>query len=186
MRQTLVTPPAAEPVALSEAKSQCRVTSTAEDAYIAGLIEAARQHVEKQTGRIIAEQTWRLTLGKFANEITLPQSPLIAVNEVTYLDVAGASQTLSASVYTVDTTSTPGRIVLASDQDWPEVFESVNAVQIEYRAGYSTAPAALKHAILLLVGHWFAHREAVGETTKELPLAVDALLKNYRAYGFVA
>jgi len=186
MRQTLVTPAASQPVTLSEAKAQCRVLSNDEDAYINGLIAAATAHAEKQTGRAILPQTWRLTLERFENEITLPQSPLRSVASVSYLDAAGASQTLANSVYTVDVTSTPGRIVLAKDQEWPETLESVNAVTIEYEAGYTVAPAPIKHAILLLIGHWFAHREAVGEAAEELPLAVDALLVNFRAYGFVA
>ena len=188
MRQTLVTPAASQPVTLAEAKAQCRVLSSDEDTYLNGLIAAATTHVEKQTGRAILAQTWRLTLEGFADEITLPQSPLRSVASVTYLPPVGAAQTLSSSVYTVDTTSTPGRIVLAVDQEWPETLDSVNAVTIEYQAGYDAAPAPIKHAILLLIAHWFAHREAVnvGNITSELPMAVDALLKNYRAYGFVA
>jgi len=188
MRQTLVTPAASQPVTLAEAKAQCRVLSNDEDIYLEGLIAAATAHVEKQTGRAILPQTWRLTLDRFVDEITLPQSPLRSVASVTYLPPVGAAQTLASSVYTVDTTSTPGRIVLAPDQDWPETLDSVNAVVIDYDAGYTTAPAPLKHAILLLAGHWFENREAVnmGNITSELPMAVNALLTNFRAYGFVA
>ena len=188
MRQTLVTPAASQPVTLAEAKVQCRVLHNDEDALITGLIAAATAHVEKQTGRAILAQTWRLTLEGFADSITLPQSPLRSVTSVKYLNAAGTEQTLASSVYVVDATSTPGRIVLAADNDWPVTADSPNAVVVEYQAGYDAAPAPIKHAILLLIGHWFANREAVnvGNITSELPLAVDALLKNFRAYGFVA
>lgn len=44
----------------------------------------------------------------------------------------------------------------------------------------------LRLAMLLLVGHWFKHREAVTEATSSgsvaLPLAVDALVGPYRWY----
>jgi uncharacterized phiE125 gp8 family phage protein len=188
MRQTLVTPAASQPVTLTEAKAQCRVLHTDEDTFLTGLIAAATAHVEKQTGRAILPQTWRLTLERFEDEITLPQSPLRSVASVKYLDAAGAEQTLPSSFYVADTTSTPGRIVLAADKDWPVTADSPNAVVIEYEAGYAAAPAPIKHAILLLVGHWYANREAVvvGSINSDLRMAVDALLVNYRAYGFVA
>lgn len=43
----------------------------------------------------------------------------------------------------------------------------------------------VRTAMLLLVGHWYANREAVvsGNTPAELPLAVEALLQPYRIYG---
>lgn len=42
----------------------------------------------------------------------------------------------------------------------------------------------IRLVILLLVGHWYANREAVSDkNTSEMPLAVDALLQPYRIYG---
>lgn len=42
----------------------------------------------------------------------------------------------------------------------------------------------IRLVILLLVGHWYANREAVSEQKKsEIPLAVDALLQPYKVYG---
>ncbi|GJK86863.1 MULTISPECIES: head-tail connector protein [Citrobacter] len=43
----------------------------------------------------------------------------------------------------------------------------------------------VKAAILLLVGHWYANREAVniGNITTEIPFTVEALLQPYRIYG---
>lgn len=41
-----------------------------------------------------------------------------------------------------------------------------------------------RHAILLLVGHWYASREAVSYgTPKTLPLGYDYLVANLRNYG---
>jgi hypothetical protein len=43
-------------------------------------------------------------------------------------------------------------------------------------------PQAIKQAALLLVGHWYANREAVsiGESVAEIPLAATALLEPFR------
>ena len=54
-----------EPVTIAQAKAQCRVVTDQDDALIAMLITAARQHCEKQTGRSFLQQTWRLSLDRF-------------------------------------------------------------------------------------------------------------------------
>lgn len=42
----------------------------------------------------------------------------------------------------------------------------------------------VRTAMLLLVGHWFANREAVSDKSlSEIPLAVNALLQPYKIYG---
>lgn len=43
----------------------------------------------------------------------------------------------------------------------------------------------VKAAMLLLIGHWYANREAVniGNITSSVPFAVEALLQPYRIYG---
>ncbi|EKO4983783.1 phage gp6-like head-tail connector protein [Escherichia coli] len=58
-------------------------------------------------------------------------------------------------------------------------------------AGYSEDPdsilltADIKAAMLLLIGHWYANREAVniGNITTAVPFAIEALLQPYRIYG---
>ena len=46
-------------------------------------------------------------------------------------------------------------------------------------------PAAVKHAILLLVGHLYANRESVSfATATEIPLAYQYLLQPYKSYAF--
>jgi uncharacterized phiE125 gp8 family phage protein len=59
-------------------------------------------------------------------------------------------------------------------------------VTVTYVAGYGPAgddvPAAIRHAMLLLIGHWYEHRESVvvGGNPVQVPLAVQALLRPYR------
>ena len=54
-----------------------------------------------------------------------------------------------------------------------------------YQAGYASndaVPASLRHAALLLIGHWYENREAVnvGNIVQDVPLAYDALISAYR------
>ena len=46
-------------------------------------------------------------------------------------------------------------------------------------------PPAVKHAILLLVGHFYANRESVSfASASEIPLAYQYLLQPYKSYAF--
>ena len=65
MPSILVTAPTEEPVSLAEAKLHLRVDDNADDALIAALITAARQHAENDTRRALVTQTWRLALDQF-------------------------------------------------------------------------------------------------------------------------
>ncbi len=186
MAITLITPAATFPVTLAEAKAQCRVLHNDEDDYINTLIAAATGHVEKMAGLGLIAQTWRLTLDEFSKCISLPIAPLQSVTSVQYFDEAGDLQTVDPALYTVDNVSTPGWVVLNEGEQWPVTLSAVNAVRINYVVGFTDVPAPIKHAILLLIGHWFENREAVitGTITAKLPMAVDALLANYRVHLF--
>jgi hypothetical protein len=67
----LITPPAAEPVTLAEAKAHIRLEHALDDAYVSTLISAARQYIEQVCWRGLVTQTWELVLGGFAGEDTL-------------------------------------------------------------------------------------------------------------------
>jgi uncharacterized phiE125 gp8 family phage protein len=181
----LITAPASYPVTLAEAKTHCRIDGTDEDALVEGLIAAATEHVELYTGRAIVSQTWEAVYDSFSDALVLPKGPVSAVTYVTYIDTAGAEQTVSSVNYSLDSASDPQWVVKASDYTWPTVSEGVNNVVIRFVAGFTTPPAPIKQAILLLVGQWYDNRAAA--TDKPLiavPNAVEALLTNYRSFAF--
>ncbi len=186
MGLTLITPPAADPVSLAEAKAQVRVqaSNTDEDTLITRLISAATRHIERSLDLSLMERTYRLTLDAFTDAIELPRGPVSAVNSVKYFDAEGVEQTVSDDDYTTDLTSIRNWVVLNSGSSWPATLNAVNAVSVEYVAGFDTLPTEyddLRHAILLLIGHWYLAREAVSaDAMKEVPLAVDALMQAYR------
>ena len=62
MSAILLTAPAAEPLSVAEAKAFLRVEHDDDDAMIASLIAAARNHVEALTRCGLITQTWRIVL----------------------------------------------------------------------------------------------------------------------------
>lgn len=177
--------PASEPITLTEAKLHLRVDTSADDALITSLIEAARQAAESFCARQFVTATWQYTLDAFPEDdtINLPRPPLQSVTTLKYVDTAGATQTLSASKYTVDTSKFVGRIVPAYGESWPSTYGHIEDVEVTYVAGYGAAaavPEAIKAAIKLLVADMYEHREAGTEGRVESNPTVERLLWAYR------
>jgi uncharacterized phiE125 gp8 family phage protein len=85
----------------------------------------------------------------------------------------------------LDSASDPQWLVKASDYVWPVVSDGVNNVVIRFVAGFTTPPAPIKQAILLLVGQWYDNRAAATDRPLiAVPNAVEALLTNYRSFAF--
>lgn len=161
--------PAAEPVSLAEAKSQCRVDTSDEDTYISSLITAAREYMEEMLDISMITQTWEARYDVFPLwEIILPRSPMDSGSvTVTYRDEAGNDQTITsaAGAFQVDYRATPGRIYPLYESVWPAVRGDENSVTVRWTAGYGAAgsdvPAVIRQCCLLLVAHWFEMRQPV-------------------------
>lgn len=187
------TPPTVEPITLADAKLHLKVEEdvTEDDTLIASQIKAARIAAENFTMRQFITATYELFLDKFPTVINVPRPPLQSVTSIKYIDTDGAEQTLNASVYTVDTVSMAGRIVLAFEQSWPQTRAQIQAVTVEYKAGYGDAPADVLDDIIagmkLHLGHLYENREdvVVGVSVSELPKASESLLYPYRILGGV-
>jgi uncharacterized phiE125 gp8 family phage protein len=182
MNPTLVAAPVDLPVTLSQAKAHLRVDASDEDALITALIEAATAHLDGWDGilgRALMPQTWEMSLDRFpVREIRLPLGPLVEVVSVTYADADGVTQTVAAEDYEID--PNPVEAWIVPNTDWPSTMDTINAVTVRWIAG-AGCPKPARQAILLLVGHWYAHREAVNAgTVAVLPLAVEALLSPLR------
>ena len=185
----VVTAPAVEPITLAQAKAHLRVDDTSSDDLITALIVAARQYAEKYTNRAFITQTLRAYFDKFTPVIRLPRPVLQSVTSVKYIDTNGTEQTVSSSLYKVDVASEPSRVVPVFGEVWPSARYEINAVYVEYDAGYGDAgtdvPQDIKQAMYLHIGHMFENRE---ETTPvaitELPMAYSALLSTYRLPSF--
>lgn len=189
MQLALVTPPASVLVSLAEAKMHLRVEHDAEDAYLPTLVASAESLIggrDGWTGRALISQTWRLTLPGFpvGGVLRLPLPPLISVTHVKYYDANDTQQTFSADNYTVQTTDTPGRIVLDAAVGWPSTYSRIDAVEVQFVCGYADAasvPAPIKHAALIILASLYRNR---GDEGFSMPAAVRRLLAPHKAWGF--
>jgi len=176
-----VTQPEIEPVSAAEfirniGEFQEAATTRADD--ITGVIAAAREWAEKDTGRALIDQKWRLTLsdaingydsvqtpsagcmyGTFtpvAGEILLRRSPIIAITSFVSVDATGAETEIDPDAYELR----------EADSKWPKIVSlngaawSRGAYRLEYRAGYAdresspqqapdVVPSRFRRAILL-------------------------------------
>jgi uncharacterized phiE125 gp8 family phage protein len=161
--------PATEPVTLSEAKAQCRVDISDDDAYLTALITCAREYLEEMLDLSMITQTWQARYDVFPLwEIILPRPPMRpAAVTVTYRDEAGNDQTLlsDGNHFQVDSNIVPGRIYPLYNGVWPAVRGDENSVTVQWQAGYGAAgtavPSILRQAMLILIAHWYEMRQPV-------------------------
>ncbi|HUJ04057.1 MAG TPA: head-tail connector protein [Rhizomicrobium sp.] len=191
----LVTPPAAEPVTLSDAKLHLKVDTGDDDALITSLIAAARARAEWHTGRAFITQSWRLWLDGWPGArgdgglppalsatppvpISIPLPPLASVDSITTYAMDDSATVMDTSMYQADTASAPGRIALKVGVAPPVNLRSLNAIAIAFTAGYgasaSDVPDAILRAILMIVADLYANRGDAGVETSAAALATLA------------
>lgn len=128
--------------------------------------------------------------GKTGFEIYLPLPPLQTVDSVKYYDQDGVQQTLSSSLYIVDTVSEPARITPAYGTTWPSTQNRINAVEVAFTCGYGLAvavPDGIKSWIKIRIGSLYEHRAEVAilERGKIEPLPyIDGLLDPFRVVSY--
>jgi uncharacterized phiE125 gp8 family phage protein len=196
-----VTAPAGRPVTLSEAKMHLRVDGTAEDTLIERAVDAATAYIDgpRGIGHALVDQQWDLRLDCFPwGRIVLPLNPVRTVDEITYTDTAGTTQTLDASRYIVSAERDPATIEPAYNENWPSTRLVADAVKVRFTVGYepdtnssptdygANVPNDLKAAVLWLTAHIYENRMPTSTNNAEaLPFAVENILARYRA-GAVA
>jgi hypothetical protein len=204
-----ITAPATEPLSLAEAKAHLRVSHTADDTLITTLISVAREACEDYTARALITQGWRLWLNGFpelaqppeaagsvgwwdgirdlpvtaytSRAITLPRAPLLAVSAFTTFDANDVESTIPAANYFIDNVRTPGQLVLDEGVSIPANTRTVNALKIDFTAGYgpnaTDVPATLRHGILHHMASLYENR---GDTSTGIPPAALQMYAPYR------
>lgn len=193
MSLKLIAAPGEEPVSLAEAREHCRL---AEDEIGDDLLElyitAARELCESITGRVLVTQTWEQTLDDFPrgdkSDIQLLRLPVQSVQSVVYVDADGAEQTLAGDQYATDLQDAEAWVLPADGVTWPTTDDVINAVKVQFVAGYGDAaavPKQLKVWILATVAMFATQREAVDMTGRVGALPerlIDRMLDSYRVY----
>ena len=157
--QTIVTPPAVEPVSAAEMRQWLKAGDDVDDDLIAGLVAAAREAAELYTGRAFITRTLKMTLDGFGgrgpwfpghydlpvdyfdaampNRIELPTPPVQSVLSVTTYDSANAATVYPAPNYRLCGSG----VALNDGYYWPSSLRSCAPAEIVYVAGYGGTPA---------------------------------------------
>lgn len=181
----VVSAPAEEPITVAWLKSHANLPTEIDDALLTVYIQAAREMCEQRIGRPIVTQTIARKSDDWPknDDIELLRAPVQSISSITYLDSAGASQTVSTSVYTLDNADEHGAAwaLLQDGQVWPEVGDFGNAVTVTFVAGFGTAsaiPAAIK-AWIALAATWMTEHKAAAELPEGFG---EGLLARYRMW----
>jgi len=197
---SLLSQPAYKPVTLSQTQQHLRLFTESgshpDDDLIQVYIDAATGAAEDYLQRYLAQRQIRLKRDEFpiANTqgeivINLPVYPVLSVDSITYVDPDGNTQTLTG--YEVDADSVPARIRVIEP---PDVKDGLSNLTINVTVGYASdtsppsadlIPSVIKHAILLMIGQMYEHREnvVVGTIATELPKTFEYLLHPHRVIG---
>ena len=154
----------AHPVTLDEVRFQCQIGDQTDwDVLLVRLIAAASEAVREDSGLVLRDETWELTVTDPVGPVVLPLIPvsgLVSVNGDE--DVTGYALSIDG-----DCASVSG--------DWPP-----GDVTIRFKAG-GDVPEGLRHAILMLIGEWFLQREAASADQRHaVPFAVESLIARHR------
>ncbi|MDO9414027.1 MAG: head-tail connector protein [Pseudolabrys sp.] len=184
MSSLLLTAPAVEPLSLAEAKAFLRVEHNDDDDVIGALIAASRIHVEAQTRRALITQTWRITLDAWPEDgrLKVAPAPLRELSATRVYDDGGVAHAVDAESFVVDS---GGSALAFAPWALPAPGRIVAGIELDVICGYGDAatdvPEPLRHALRLLVAHWYENRglAALGAVTI-LPSTVATLIAPYR------
>lgn len=156
---TLVTPPQAA-LDLIEVKENLRVGHDDEDLLIQRLIDAAHQRVQEETATLYGAQTWQAS-GIVTRDFSLDLRPITGVISAISGGAAIAGAAYDGGLFTAP--------------EWP-----ATTATIQFTAGLAM-PETLKHAMHLLIGNWFRHREGTSEGNfQEVPFGASSLMGLHR------
>ncbi len=189
MSYTVVTAATAEPVSLAEMYLQCRTDST-EDSLLTLCIKGARAACEAKTGRALINRTVDQSFPALDTDgLRLELLPLGSLTSVKYYDTTGTQQTLSSTLYEVNTLDGLAVIVPKPEAVWPETESIAAPVTIRYVAGYgatsASVPDDIRTWILMTAAFLYAQAESMDATGKTIDIPsrfVDGLIDPYKVY----
>lgn len=184
----VITPPAAV-LTLEQLRRHCKIdpptSANDADTDLSAALAGAHAFAQHYCGISIGSQTLELALDEFpTGGIQLLRGPVTSITSVTYVDTAGATQTLDSSAYSLDDYSTPQWLLPAAGTEWPATYEAANAVKVRYVAGAATLDGAVAQALRLLTGLYFDNRNAADKgALTEIPFGVQVLLNTVKDWS---
>lgn len=168
----------------ADVKAWLKVDTDDEDTLIGVLRDAALNHCEAHTGRYFRQMAFTITAPNWDDLRRLPFGALTGGITLQYLkENATVYTTLASTEYTAELL---GDVLHVCYRNSPPVADPYryDAVKLTTTGGTAAAalPTEVETAALMLVGHWYENRSAVhiGTSITEMPLAVKALLAQFR------
>lgn len=177
--------PLIDPVTLSEVKAHLNINHDADNELLSNLIKVAVESCQNLTNLSFISQTWTGYNKYLTTILEIPRAPTISISTVKYYDSDNELQTISSDNYFLSFDGAFSNIVFVTDYTLPTLYNRPDAVQIEFVAGFGVAaddvPMPIKQAILLTIGHFYAHRESVSIDKMDIvPETVQMLLFQYK------
>lgn len=180
----LITPASVQAVTLGDAKSHLRITGSAEDDLVEGLIKSASEHIEIETGLSLITKTYRLWIDDVPQDglVRLPKNPLRRIVQINWYDGGGTPTELPGSAYFLNSIARPARLKF-DRTSCPGGL--CNGIEIDFDAGYGDTgvdvPDLLKRGLLILVAHWYEFRGvyAPADQPVSIPAQYSRLIRHY-------
>ena len=184
----IVDAPLITPITLAEVKEQLRVEANDDDTMLTRLIDVAVAYTDVRgaLGQAMITQKWGQWIDSTPPQsVSLVLGPVQGVTSVKYYDTDGNLQTDDINNYEVFGTQFATKISPKSGFSWPVAQDRQDAIKIEYEIGYGDAttdvPQTIRHALMLMVGHWYDNREQTQmDDLSDIPFGFMELLNMHR------
>ena len=90
LRRTV--PAASLPLSVMDAKDHLRVTDSRDDYLVEGYLRAALEAVGEMSGRVLAAETWAMSVASASGDVPLPKCPVISLTSIEYFDANETAQ----------------------------------------------------------------------------------------------
>lgn len=176
------------PLEVSDVKSHLRIEHASQDTLLGNILNAAIRKVEEDVLGPCITTVFTAFLDQFPihgdRTIYIHKSPVSAIATVKYYDLDNTIQTLASEWYDKDINSSPARIKEAYGYYWPSTYPKMNAVEIEFTAGFVKAEIdkRISQAILMLCEHLYDNPSPVitGTQVNQVPMTYENLVNAVR------
>ena len=184
----IVDAPLITPITIEEVKAQLRVEHDDDDTILTRLIDVAVAYTDVRgaLGQAMITQKWAQWINANPPQnVSLILGPVQDVTAIKYYDTDGVLQTDDVNNYQVFGTDFATVISPKDSFTWPVSQQRSDAIKIEYEIGYgdeiTSVPQTIRHALMLLIGHWYDNREQTGvDELSNIPFGYEEMLNLHR------